>query len=154
MDRTCCTCKRTFPIEEFPKATNKSGHRYKCKECARKRDNEIKSNDIRVYFADLLKTSKQTAKKRNIDCHELDVDFLVELYNKQDGKCAISGIPMTHIAGQGVVATNVSMDRIDNTVGYKKDNVQLTCRFINQAKLNLSMEQFKDLMHQAFINMF
>jgi len=46
------------------------------------------------------------------------------------------------------------MDRIDNSIGYKKDNVQLTCRFINQAKMNMSMEQFTELLHQAFINMF
>ena len=116
--------------------------------------NELKSNNLRVYLADVLKTSKQSAKKRNIDCHELDVDFLVELYNKQNGKCAISGIPMTHIAGQGIIPTNISMDRIDNSVGYKKDNVQLTCRFINHAKMNMSMEEFKKLLRQAFINMF
>lgn len=154
MDRICCSCKQSFPIEEFPKATNKSGHRYRCKDCTRKRENELKSNNLRVYLADLLKTSKQSAKKRNIDCHELDVDFLVELYNNQDGKCAISGISMTHIAGQGVIPTNISMDRIDNSVGYKKDNVQLTCRFINHAKMNMSMEEFIKLLHQAFVNMF
>ena len=154
MDRVCCNCKCTFPIEDFPKATNKSGHGYRCKECSRKRENEIKSNNLRVYFADLLKTSKQSAKKRKIDCHELDVDFLVKLYEQQDGRCAISGIPMTHIAGQGVIPTNISMDRIDNSIGYKKDNVQLTCRFINQAKMNMPMEQFTELLHQAFINMF
>lgn len=154
MDRICCSCKRTFPIEDFPKATNKSGHRYRCKECSRKRENEIKSNNLRAYFSDLLKTSKESAKKRNIDCYELDVDFLVELYDLQDGKCAITGIPMTHIAGQGIVPTNISMDRINSSIGYTKDNVQLTCRFINHAKMNMSMEQFTDLLHQAFINMF
>lgn len=154
MERMCCNCKRIFPIEEFPKATNKSGHRYRCKECSRKRANEIKSSNLQVYFADLLKTSKQSAKKRNIDCHELDVDFLVSLYNQQEGKCAISGIPMTHVAGQGVIPTNISMDRIDNSIGYRKDNIQLTCRFINQAKMNMSMEQFTELLHQTFIHMF
>lgn len=154
MDRTCCNCKRTFPIEDFPKATNKSGHRYRCKECSQKRENELKSNNLRTYFGDLLKTSKRSAKTRKIDCYDLDVDFLLDLYNQQNGKCAITGIPMTHIAGQGIIPTNISMDRIDNSLGYTKDNVQLTCRFINHAKMNMSMEQFTDLLHQAFINMF
>lgn len=154
MNRQCCSCKRILPITDFPKASNNSGHRYRCKLCTQKRENELKSNNLRVYLSDVLKTSKQTAKKRKIDCHELDVDFLVELYEQQSGKCAITGIPMTHIAGHGVVPTNISVDRIDSSIGYVKDNVQLTCRFINHAKMNMSTEQFTDLLHQAFINMF
>lgn len=154
MMRICCSCKKEFPLDEFPKASNKSGHRYRCVICSRQRKKENKTNNIRNYFYDVLKTSKQMAKKRKIIDYELDIDFLVDLFEKQNGKCAISGLEMTHIAGKGCVPTNISIDRIDNDLGYTKQNVQLTCRFINQAKMGMTMVEFKSILLKAFTNMF
>ena len=154
MMRICCSCKKEFPLNEFPKANNNSGHGYRCSVCRRKRANKNKTNNVRNYLSDVLKTSKQMSKKRKINNYELDIDFLVNLFEKQEGKCAISGLKMTHIAGQGCVPTNISIDRINNNLGYTKNNVQLTCRFINQAKMGMSMTEFKDILFKAFTNMF
>lgn len=56
--------------------------------------------------------------------------------------CALSNVPMTHIQGQGKVPTNVSIDRIDPTKGYERDNVQLVCYWVNIMKGALFEEEF------------
>ena len=49
---------------------------------------------------------------------------------------------MTMELGQGSVATNCSIDRIDSMRGYEADNVQLVCRAANVAKSNLATSEF------------
>lgn len=44
------------------------------------------------------------------------------MWNKQKGKCALTGIPMT-VTKSGRTNTNISIDRIDSNKGYTKDNV-------------------------------
>lgn len=76
---------------------------------------------------------------------ELDIKYLMGIYNSQKGKCALSGIPMTHIAGHGRIATNISIDRIDSSKGYTKGNVQLVCCALNVAKSNWPQDDFIEL---------
>ena len=78
----------------------------------------------------------------NIIFHNEDtiglVEYLKELWLKQQGKCAISNIDMTYIFNCGRVPTNVSIDRIDSTKGYTINNIQLVCMACNQMKSDLS----------------
>lgn len=86
----------------------------------------------------LLSLSKKKGERRN-----LSIEFLLNLYNKQQGLCAISGVKMTHLTGNGRVPTNISIDRIDSNKGYDEDNVQLVCRQVNIMKSELSLEELK-----------
>lgn len=70
----------------------------------------------------------------------LSIDYMMSLYENQRGFCAISGREMTYIAGKGRVETNMSIDRIDSSVGYIVGNIQLACRQANIMKMELSME--------------
>jgi hypothetical protein len=72
----------------------------------------------------------------------LTLDQLTQIYDRQEGKCAISKIPMTHICGKGHVPTNISIDRIDNSGGYQADNVRLVCHVFNRMRSDLSAEEF------------
>ena len=40
---------------------------------------------------------------------------------------------------------NISIDRIDSTKGYTKDNTQLVCDIVNRMKLDLPMNEFVTL---------
>lgn len=40
---------------------------------------------------------------------------------------------------------NISVDRIDSSKGYTKDNVQLVCDIVNRMKLDLNMSKFVEL---------
>lgn len=50
---------------------------------------------------------------------------------------------MTYAAGQGRVATNISLDRIDSTVGYVRGNVQLVCDIANRMKQDLTVDDLR-----------
>ena len=66
---------------------------------------------------------------------------MYEMWNKQEGKCALTGIPMT-VTERGRTNTNISLDRIDSNKGYTKDNVHLICSAVNFMKSNLSLDEF------------
>ena len=74
---------------------------------------------------------------------KLSLGFLEKMYYEQKGLCAISKVPLTHIRGKGRVPTNISIDRIDNRVGYELDNVQLVCSLVNKMKSTSTEEQLK-----------
>lgn len=71
--------------------------------------------------------------------------FLKKLYEKQNGKCAISGMPLELQIGTGKPNPNkCSVDRIDSNRGYNHRNVWLVCWWVNQMKMDMSMETFKE----------
>jgi hypothetical protein len=90
-----------------------------------------------------MRAARLRARKSGIKC-DIDAEFLKGLLERQSGFCAISGIPLSFIKGHGHIPTNASVDRIDPTKGYTKDNVQLVARQINTMKSNLSIDQLMD----------
>ena len=58
----------------------------------------------------------------------------MQMWDRQEGRCAITGIPMTHRWGDNPPYTNVSVDRIDSNIGYVRENVQLVCKAVNLMK--------------------
>jgi len=72
----------------------------------------------------------------------IDINYLCNLWDKQNGLCAITGWQMTMRLADGVVSTNASVDRINSEIGYVAGNVQLVCRCVNVAKHDLTMNEF------------
>ena len=143
----CSTCNKTLPIEHFNKRSQITrGYSYHCKECTRQIRAYAKNNNIRKYFVDLIRNAKNGCKKRGISDFEIDADYLVELCSNQQGICPITGINLTFVSGSGVIYSNASIDRIDNTKGYLKNNIQLLCRSANSMKLNMTQKEFENFM--------
>lgn len=71
---------------------------------------------------------------------DLSLDWLMALYETQNGKCAVTGVTMTFSSGGA--PTNISVDRKDSTRPYDRDNVHLVCQAINYMKGNLPHEEF------------
>jgi hypothetical protein len=71
---------------------------------------------------------------------ELTPEDIVNMWQQQEGICALSGIPIGW-SKKGLTAT-VSIDRIDSSEGYIKDNVQLLHKDINMMKQSFSQEHF------------
>ncbi|WDI43375.1 hypothetical protein [Bremerella sp. P1] len=63
--------------------------------------------------------------------YEIDLDFVVNLFKQQEGRCAISGLEMEHKFNS---LRSASIDRIDSSLGYVAGNVQIVCSFANFAK--------------------
>jgi hypothetical protein len=74
---------------------------------------------------------------------DIDLDFLCSLYEAQDGKCAVTGVKMTHKFND---LAAISVDRIDSKKGHTKDNVHLICQWVNFAKRHHDLEDFKRLL--------
>lgn len=86
----------------------------------------------------------RSALKRALDRHKarwptdpssLTHAQLIELFDRQGGLCALSGIKLTW--GRGAVqSTSLSIDRLDSRRGYHLDNVRLICTAINAFRGN------------------
>jgi hypothetical protein len=69
----------------------------------------------------------------------LTTGYLQELWDKQQGKCALSGADLGYI-GSGW--SSASVDRIDPAGGYVEGNVQWVCWRVNDAKANMNNQDF------------
>jgi hypothetical protein len=88
-----------------------------------------------------LSKNRDSSKRRRITEYEITVDQLAELWELQDGRCAISGVVLTHHNdGTGIKDFNASIDRIDSTLGYVPGNVQLVAYRANVLKQSLSAD--------------
>lgn len=60
----------------------------------------------------------------------IDYDFLVQLFNDQNGLCAYSGLPL-QFGNMHEKSWTTSLERINPLRGYVKDNVCLICLEFN-----------------------
>lgn len=142
-EKSCPGCESLF----IPKTRTQI---YCCKKCgnsARRHDPE-RQNTYRQHQIDYANRSVEhfigrllNKKSRN---RHLRKEYVMGIYDAQRGKCALSGIQMTHITGHGRVATNISIDRIDSDKGYIEGNIQLVCHAVNIAKNSWSQDVFID----------
>ena len=70
---------------------------------------------------------------------------LEKLYDDQQGRCALSGEKLTLPKDSRDTSYNVSVDRIDSSIGYIPSNIQLVTKQINIMKNKLSDEVFINL---------
>ena len=69
---------------------------------------------------------------------DLDIEYIMEMWDQQKGLCSFTNIPMTHRYNDLFA---VSIDRIDGRRGHIKGNVQLVCQAMNMAKRHHSDEK-------------
>jgi len=149
----CTICGSYKEFSEFhknKKCVHRNGYSYCCKECDLKRAiyNPVKSkasvvksmSNPRNFINALIGKSKK--RKTSELGNNINIDYCMMLYEKQNGKCAISNQEMTFCRGVGSVDTNLSIDRIDSSIGYVEGNIQFVCNIINTMKTNLSMNDF------------
>lgn len=92
---------------------------------------------------------KQGARRRNKEWN-LSVLYLWELYEKQNKKCALSGLPIAFSelgTNSNIVweHTTASLDRIDSSKGYVEGNVQWLHKHVNVMKNQHSTDYFLSL---------
>jgi len=92
-----------------------------------------------TYFSS-LKRGAEGGKGRKPIAFEVDIDFVANLLDVvQGGVCSLSGLPIS------IYDKTASLDRIDSSVGYTKDNVQWLHKDVNMMKRHYSEEYFKFL---------
>jgi hypothetical protein len=90
------------------------------------------------YLDGNLRLFLNKLRNRNDDRKHLRLSDLVEIWDTQDGRCAITGIEMTYRAARGsFFPYNVSIDRIIpkwEHGTYALNNIQLVCKMANELK--------------------
>jgi hypothetical protein len=117
-ERECTTCGKMFPLMK------KTGT---CKECRSKIHYAIPAN-VRMHAR-----AKHRAKEMNREFDLEPSDITIPNF------CPILGIKLE--ASGTSVLTAPSLDRIDNSKGYVKGNVQVISMMANQMKSSASPEQ-------------
>ena len=172
MEKICSKCKSLLSINCFYKDKHAScGYKSICIECSKKEISEWRQKNIeyrRQYDKQYNTVNKEkiriknkrryqnltldqkfemlisTAKKRkNFEC-SISAEYVKSIWQKQEGRCAYTKLPLTADANQ---LTTMSLDRIDSDVGYVEGNVQLVCVSINRMKLDYPEHQFIQLCH-------
>ncbi len=66
-----------------------------------------------------------------------------QLWEAQRGRCALTGLPFDLRSAEegGMQDDRVSLDRLENTLGYSEGNIQLVTQFANRARGMLSVEE-------------
>jgi len=97
----------------------------------------VKNQKTRKWFETLptgvLGKNLRRALKRFPTENPVTVIELLEMWERQEGKCVVSGIEMTW--GKGAFyPTSLSVDRINPEIGYTKGNVRLVLYAVNAFK--------------------
>jgi hypothetical protein len=112
-----------------------------CKKCSnRKTENSHRGwyKGIRISWFNKYKTS---AELRRIEFN-IDIDYIANLMEKQNFKCALTGIDIIFPEIGRAEKTDASIDRIDNSKGYIDGNVQIVIKKVNMMKQQYSQEEF------------
>lgn len=132
-----CDCGNIREVEYHYLVSNKIRA---CKECTRNINAKKLSTGYEEIDGKLIERIKKGAKDRNLS-YSLTNQFLWELYIKQNKKCALSNLDI-QFAGIGInkKEQTASLDRIDSSKGYTKENVQWVHKDINKIKQDFSEE--------------
>jgi hypothetical protein len=126
--KTCITCNRDLSKNDYTKKRNV------CKRCTSFQRNTARNQTPEAYLAVVYHKLKAARTDMEWD---IDKDHVKELWQKQDGRCALSGVFMTWHAGEGRQDLNASIDRKDPNKGYIIGNVQLVTQRVNTIKHTL-----------------
>lgn len=146
--KICIKCNNVYDISQFSRdKSTKSGLQTYCKKCSRnliKRSTSTFDGYINKIYLDLINNSKKLKTPLDIN---ITIDDIKNLYFKQDGNCALSGLKMTFDTymsndNQIINRYNMLIDLIDPNNGYKKNNIQLVCAMVHKMKNVYSNEEF------------
>lgn len=131
----CEWCKKPFSFK-----TSLHNKKTCSKECKRKYDLELirkrGKRDFKHILMLLLNSAKTRAKSKKQE-FDLDLEYLLTLFNSNGGRCNVTNIKFVISTKKGNKQRSpwsVSLDRIDSSRGYIKNNVQLVCLMYNLCK--------------------
>lgn len=139
--KDCPSCgeQQTYLRKNYAEASLKEGKR--CKKCT---NNDPSTNGVKIYRGlrlSWVKKFETSAKLRGLDW-EITADDIADLYEEQEGLCALTGWPIVFPETGHPQLTTVSIDRIDSSFGYLKENIQLVDKRVNMMKQAYSQEEF------------
>ena len=112
-----------------------------------KRGSYKKRTEAERFFDEKSTRLKMSARKRSKDYSDgVNGSFLAKLWEKQKGRCFYTNVEMNFNPRDKLRL--VSVDRIDNKIGYLEENIVLCTYAFNSFKFNLEHQEIID-----FVNM-
>ncbi len=107
------------------------------------------TQEMRQHLRNALNAARGRARKRG-ESFDLTIDFLVSLWERQEGRCALSGLafhdePFDKAHVKRPFAP--SIDRIEPSLPYTQDNVQLVCTAVNFARGQWGDDVLRQIAH-------
>lgn len=127
---TCSKCLKSLPNNSNNFSQNNLNI---CKKCRSSYDPIFREQNIKLF---MLKQAKQRAKQYNLE-FDLDQDCI-----KIPMLCPVLNIPL-EISTSKQSDNSPSLDRIDNSKGYTKDNVAVISWRANKLKSNAKLWELK-----------
>ncbi len=167
VELTCPGCGKKFKIlkwkitQRLKKKNRKSNEIFCSHACVKPREDEF--SDFRYLYRELKRRVKEYRGSKRKQCVSVPLDFEVDyikyIYEKQNGKCALSGMqlemPENRYTTQnrtrkrdGRNPRNASIDRIDPNLPYQKGNIQLLCVCMNYFKSDYTQKQALQLLEE------
>ena len=143
--RICTSCNKTKQLSQFEHF--KEGFvRGVCQQCVTLQRARKTSATPESYLRVLNTQLKSQRVKQGVD-YELTTEDLIDLWEIQDGRCALSGVLMTHqrdgtYGDRKQKEFNASIDRINPNGPYVRENVQIVAARVNTMKHTLGEDMF------------
>lgn len=164
IDIVCVNCGKTFPktLREYKRRIKQGHDRFfcdlSCNAFTRNKEHpspgnaaNLTANNRRDEFTQfrwfVLRGKYRGKRGRQYGC-DLTVEYLKELWDQQNGICPFTGwkliLPQDASNWDNKNPRNASLDRIDNSMGYVKDNVRFIAVMANLARGTFSDDQVID----------
>lgn len=95
-------------------------------------------------FAKYLRKCRNRTQKKKWVC-DLTLEYLMELWMEQNGRCSLSGIPLLHSHETSNINRMASLDRKDSAKPYVQGNVQFIICTLNYAKNDRGDDSIREL---------
>lgn len=153
----CKPCRRSYVKErlsdpvrhEKDKAYQRANYESNKKTIQLERK-KLRTADMHTKIVSILGNSRGSAKVKGL-AYNINVTYVKELYERQDGVCALSGEVLT-VAGDRYLSNMISLDRVDSSKGYIMGNVQWVCVKYNMMKAHATQEDFINMCKQVWEN--
>tara|TARA_R110002073_G_scaffold107271_3_gene241845 strand:+ start:5518 stop:6036 length:519 start_codon:yes stop_codon:yes gene_type:complete len=158
----CSSCGKSFEraLGEYKRTNVKGGRKPYCSlKCSGKESNShlekwtsetnprgmIKKKDEYSPYREHMRKVNQRKRDSGKEV-EVDKEYLKEIFEQQKGICIYSGVELQHpeTSGKSDPLTTASLDRVDSSKGYIKNNVQFISIVCNHAKNDMGDKQMKE----------
>jgi len=135
----CTYCNNTIKLVRCDQLIK--GLSIKCENC---RKNSLKKNKQEIYKGILslvFNKIKSSAKSRKID-FDITIQQVGDLFEKQQKKCALTGIELILKKNLTDNKATASLDRKDSKKGYTIENLHWVHKDVNKMKMDFKLDYF------------